>query len=67
MWANEKGMVVASRIKAGVLIYPGNFSVFNPACSYILSSNPRQVFQMILDEFYVTKNEAIIGKRLSHS
>jgi UDP-3-O-[3-hydroxymyristoyl] glucosamine N-acyltransferase len=65
MWTNEKGIAVASQVKAGVLICPESFSSFNPTCHYILSANPRQTFQKVLEEFFIKKVEPSISKRSS--
>lgn len=65
MWANEKGIPTAEQVKAGVIICPESFSAFNPACHYVLSPNPRQTFQKVLEEFFIKKVVPSISSRAS--
>lgn len=65
MWVNEKNMGLLSGIKVGVIICPDSYSSFNPACHYILSANPRQTFQKVLEEFFLKKPTPVVSKKSS--
>jgi UDP-3-O-[3-hydroxymyristoyl] glucosamine N-acyltransferase len=65
VWVNEKNIGLLSDLKAGVIICPDSFSAFNPACHYILSANPRQTFQKVLEEFFLKKTTPEISKKSS--
>lgn len=65
VWVNEKNISLLSGIKAGVIICPDSYSSFNPNCHYILSANPRQTFQKVLEEFFLKKLPPTISKKSS--
>lgn len=62
MWASEKNIQIIEQVKKGVIICPETFSEFQPGCQYIISANPRQTFQKVLEEFFIKKPEPSINK-----
>lgn len=65
VWVNEKNLPVLAGLQAGVIICPDSFTAFNPACHYILSANPRQTFQKVLEEFFLKKIKPTVSKNSS--
>lgn len=62
MWVNEKNLDSLANTKHGVIICPDTYTPTQTSCSYILSANPRQTFQKVLELFFSRKRTPSISK-----
>jgi UDP-3-O-[3-hydroxymyristoyl] glucosamine N-acyltransferase len=62
-WISDKNKEILAEIHSGNVICSqlDDFSI-NPECTYIIVENPRQAFQMVLDNFFARKKPATISQ-----
>lgn len=61
MWVNEKNLSSLDGITHGSIICPDNSEPRHANCNYILSTNPRQTFQKVLELFFNRKRVPVIS------
>lgn len=64
VWVSDKNVSYLTKINSGTVICSDRVdkSLFQDGCNYIIVENPRQIFQKILNTFFVESEEPFISE-----